>query len=377
MRIGLTKKLSDHTGIKITPADPSVDPLFSWSANLLTINRRKTIVCMNDASRFAFILHGVKAADIKKLDLLIVQAIRHLMAMDGIAPEIVERYLSDGSAGQAAPGLCYTKTSSRKAVAALNQVCFYVENMGEREPDAFPSARQVLALNRIGNPVDGRWENPFDSFARKLKERYGDPVIQTDAVELTVTLDLDEREAVRRLIVPAFFTFDELHRVIQTVYCWQDYHLHEFIISQDEDGRPTETIVPFDDGEREDTENYRLETDVRLSEVFGAGPFPKGGVILYLYDFGDGWAHYIKYEQIIEHYNENHAQLILMEGDAPPEDVGGPGGFLNLLEILKDEAHPEHEDMKAWISGMYWKPLAEDDMERKNRHLAKRNYEFC
>jgi hypothetical protein len=69
-------------------------------------------------------------------------------------------------------------------------------------------------------------------FAAQLKERYGEPVFQTEAAELTVTLDLGGSDAIRRLVVPTFFTFAELHEVIQTVFCWRDYHRHKFVLSK-------------------------------------------------------------------------------------------------------------------------------------------------
>ena len=377
MQIGLTKKLSDHTGIRITPADASIDPLFSWSANLLTIHRKKTVVCMNDASRFAFILHGIKAADVKKLDQLIVGGIRQCMATEAIDPQIVERYLLEGISDPSASAVSYTKTSSRKAVAALNQVCSYVENMGARDPDEFPSYNQRLALNRIGFPVGkDAWGNPSDLFTGSLRERYGEPVVRSDAIELTVALDLDDRQAVRRLLVPTFYTFAEFHQVIQSVYRWQEYHMHEFILEEDENGNPTETLVLMDDGEGEDTENRRLDSDVRLSEVFDPETLLENDAITYRYDFGDGWEHFIKCERIVKGYNRNYAQCTLMEGDAPPEDVGGPSGFQNLLEILKDGTHPECAEMKEWADGMHWKPLAEGDMDKVNRQLERRQYRY-
>jgi len=359
MQIGMTKKLSDYTGIKLAPADASVDPLFSWSANLLTIRRKKTIVCMNDASRFAFILHGVKAADVKRLNQLMWDGIRSCMAQEAIDPEIVERYLLEGS-DSAAPELSYTKTSNRKAVAALNRICSYVENMAARYPDEFPSDSQSVALNRIGFPIEKTtWGIPCDLFAGMLRERYGEPVVRSDAAELIVTLDLGVRDAVRRLLVPMCYTFAELHQIIQAVYRWQDYHMHEFVLEEDGEGFPTETLVCLDDGEGEETEHRRLDTDVRLSEVFDEEMVREGVIITYRYDFGDGWEHYIQCEQIVKDYNRNYAQCTSMEGDAPPEDVGGPGGFQNLLEALEDETHSEHAEMKAWADGMRWKPLAE------------------
>lgn len=284
MQIGLTKKLADYTGIKISSTDVTADPLFSWSANLLNI-RRKTIVCMNDASRFAFILHGIKATDVKKLDQLILQGIKQLMESEGIGTDIVEKYLFHESADLATPRISYTKTSSRKAVAALNKVCSNVEFMIAHETEEVPSAIQGTGLNRMGFSMGDLWAYPCELFIEQLKEQYGGHVIQTEAAELTVTLDLNGSVAVRRLIVPTLFTFAELHQVFQTVYFWQDYHLHEFVLSHDEDGCPTEIIVPSAN-ELDSTENFRLEADVRLSEVFSADKMSGDGVIMYLYDFG-------------------------------------------------------------------------------------------
>lgn len=212
----------------------------------MTIHRKKTIVCMNDASRFAFILYGVKTADVKKLDQLMLNGIRQCMATEAIDPQIVEQYLLEGSSDPSASAVSYTKTSSRKAVAALNQVCMYVENMAARDPEGFPSHGQGLALNRISFSIDkDALAYPYDLFMGRLRERYGDPIVRSDAAELTVALDLYDREAVRRLVVPTFYTFAEFHRVIQSVYRWQGYHLHEFILERYDDGRPKESRLSF------------------------------------------------------------------------------------------------------------------------------------
>jgi hypothetical protein len=44
-----------------------------------------------------------------------------------------------------------------------------------------------------------------------------------------------------------------------------------------------------------------------------------------------------------------------MEGEraCPPEDVGGPVGFAELLAALLDPGHPEHDAMRAWLGRPY------------------------
>ena len=50
MIINCTKKLQDELGIKPEKAEV-FDSLYSWHANIIKINRRKTMVLVNDASK--------------------------------------------------------------------------------------------------------------------------------------------------------------------------------------------------------------------------------------------------------------------------------------------------------------------------------------
>jgi len=53
----------------------------------------------------------------------------------------------------------------------------------------------------------------------------------------------------------------------------------------------------------------------------------------------------------------------------PPEDCGGPWGYDNLLEILRNPKHEEHESMKEWLGH----PLDPEafDAEKVNTYLRK------
>jgi hypothetical protein len=39
--------------------------------------------------------------------------------------------------------------------------------------------------------------------------------------------------------------------------------------------------------------------------------------------------------------------------NCPPEDCGGVSGFYNLLEIIGNKKHPEHEEMLEWLGDDY------------------------
>ena len=129
----------------------------------------------------------------------------------------------------------------------------------------------------------------------------------------------------RKIIIPADFTFQRFHDVIQTVFGWEDYHLFEF---QDKEYQCTIRIaVPFEDDFDFDV-NTLDASKVRLSDLF-IGNFRK---LLYVYDFGDNWVHEITLEKIFDD-KRKEAFCLSGKGNCPPEDCGGIWGYENLLEL--------------------------------------------
>lgn len=41
------------------------------------------------------------------------------------------------------------------------------------------------------------------------------------------------------------------------------------------------------------------------------------------------------------------------ERAAPPEDAGGPLGFVDVMEALKNRGHPQHEEIRNWVGSRY------------------------
>lgn len=116
MLINCTKKLQDELKIKPEKIEVS-DSLFSWHANIIRINRRKTIVLVNDTSGYVVILHGVKAKDFKCIKRLISDSIRKTLIADCIKPDIAEKYLADGGE------IVFSKTQNRSLIARMNKGC--------------------------------------------------------------------------------------------------------------------------------------------------------------------------------------------------------------------------------------------------------------
>ncbi|WP_462411540.1 DUF6933 domain-containing protein [Neobacillus sp. Marseille-QA0830] len=128
MLIQCTKKLLDELKMNSENAT-EVEPLYSWHAHLISLNRRKTVVLVNDHNRYVVVLYGLKAKNFKLLDEHILQGIRETLREEGVKEEIIERFLSDSG------NITYAKTKNRTTVARLNKACentyFYQELLNE------------------------------------------------------------------------------------------------------------------------------------------------------------------------------------------------------------------------------------------------------
>jgi len=355
MIISCTKKLQDELGIK--PALLQVEnSLFSWHANILRINRRKTIVFVNDACRYSFILYGVKAKDLKNIEKLVISAMRQMFLSDGVNPEMIDQYLE--KAGE----VLFSKTQNRTMVARLNKGCEAAENFHDHyiEECSIQSMVSKKANNSIFIDCADGYKHPDELLYEQLRESFNFPAIRCKALELKVTMKLENFDVWRKVWIPLNFTFDELHKVMQVIFDWKEHHLHDFMVF---DGKkPFVHIV-----ESEEDFTYQgnipmiIGKNMRLDQYL-----PKYKIVNYRYDFGDGWEHIIEVTNVSSNYDKNYAYCLDGKGDAPPEDVGGEGGYEEFVEIINDPTHEEYENVKLWAESQWYKAF---DIESVNRRL--------
>ena len=148
----------------------------------------------------------------------------------------------------------------------------------------------------------------------------------------------------RRVDVPVDFPLRRVHDLIQAVFDWRDYHLHQFEIGDRIYGAPE-----YDDG---DIGGQKLYSDrnIRLAALLDRGVER----FIYRYDFGDDWEHVVTVEGALE-AEDGVEYPILVDGArrAPPEDCGGPLGFEAFLGAMLDEDHDEHEGMMDWYGARF------------------------
>jgi hypothetical protein len=184
---------------------------------------------------------------------------------------------------------------------------------------------------------------------------------------LKITLDDVEPMVMRRIVVPADIRLDRLHLVIQAAMGWTNSHLYEFRIGGAGWGEPDP------DGLHDGPLDAKKG---RLSAVLAdAGR----KTFSYLYDFGDSWSHTVKLEKIaLGIRGESNILLLDAAGRCPPEDCGGASGYENLLEILANPDHDEHEETLVWCGGRFDparadRPILEGSIERLARRWAPRS----
>jgi len=171
--------------------------------------------------------------------------------------------------------------------------------------------------------------------------RLADAVGGTPLNQLKITLCRSKPPIWRRIVVPADMTLDQLHLVIQNAMGWLDCHLHQFKAGGRYYGVPE---PEFDDYGVEPLD----EAEYTLADL---APKPKQKFI-YEYDFGDSWEHVVLVEKVLPPDPAfKHPVCLAGANRCPPEDCGGIPGYYDLLAILADPNHEEHEQMKEWVGG--------------------------
>jgi len=221
---------------------------------------------------------------------------------------IAGRYVLDGLSEQQLNFL--RRTVNTAVVAAL--AALGVATLDE--------ARDTAELTALGRFAAGRSRGvPLP----------GEPVLQ---VRITL-LDVAGPPVWRRVLVPAAFTLDRVHRVIQAAMGWQNCHMHVFRVGELGYGPDPEGML-----------GHLEEAKVRLAGVAGTGER-----IGYEYDFGDSWEHELLVEACTKaEAHQTCPACTAGEGACPPEDSSGFPGYQRLKEILADPASKQYEEMRTW-----------------------------
>jgi len=162
------------------------------------------------------------------------------------------------------------------------------------------------------------------------------PSTATGPISLKITLRHVKPPIWRRILVPRSMTLGDLHVAIQVAMGWENGHLHAFDVGGQQYGEP---------GSLDHVANENRLT---------LGALVKLGInrFRYTYDFGDDWEHEILIEKAPP-ANSAKAFPACVAGkrNCPPEDCGGPWGYMDLLDVLANPNHPNYNEQREWIGG--------------------------
>ena len=350
------------------------DSLKAWHANIINIYRRKAIVLMNNETRYVVVIYRPKPKDFKEIKKLIKEGIIAALHMEGISEDIINRYMV--KAGE----IEFSKTANASMVAKMNKAVRSVWVMSEYLDESTLIQRYISIMTSRFTYISLNDEGfyPIEKMIEDLgiycsNDNNGDTqeVLDFELYQLKIKIDIEGFDIWRKVLVPSTYSFRHLHNIIQTVFDWQNYHLHAFEVKKDDmivirvvmDNNP-------DTLEWLDFYDYDVlqESFVALEDIF-----PEYSEVSYEYDFGDSWNHTITCEKSIKSH-EFKVSYLGGEGERPPEDVGGSGGYEEYMSIMADETDPEYESMKIWAESQKEREISPEKINERLKRVINGYY---
>jgi hypothetical protein len=141
----------------------------------------------------------------------------------------------------------------------------------------------------------------------------------------------------RRVAVASALSLDDLHVVLQVIMGWEFKHLYSFTIAHRE----------YDDPHGDDRDPSSPDPPKTRLDSLG---LQLGSTFVYTYDFGDDWEHEVTVEGVAP-FTPFASAVTFLGGEraCPPEDSGGPHGYMELLEAVQHPESPGARERLEWL----------------------------
>jgi len=334
-----TKKLRDRmkSAPAASPDDESTTVLGDWFATALFWKPQAALLVNSQTMIPVF----TPLAPAGKLLDRAPDAIAEVLRAHGVPDDVTAAERVEMSKVLIAP------TNDRQIVGVMNEFAFQGEGVWRRhDPDLFSMSMRLSEL--ILGPLMSRHDTPADELAAFFSNDAAVIAFPSAKAAVTptprrvhqlkVTLGGVTPPIWRRIVVDGGETLSHLHSIIQAAFGWHDAHLYDFNIDGVRYGVP--------DGD--DWTPVKDERRVSIDQAIGNGDRK----IRYTYDFGDNWDHDVVLDKTISAADiATVPDCIGGRRACPPEDCGGPWGYQELLDILADPSHPEHDERLEWTGG--------------------------
>jgi hypothetical protein len=148
----------------------------------------------------------------------------------------------------------------------------------------------------------------------------------------------------------------KLHEIIQRAMGWYGGHLWAFEIDGEQYGENLWGDSDMD---------MMSSRSIKLSQLVDEGVKK----FRYTYDFGDNWEHVVTVEKTLDaDPAAKYPNCTAGKRACPPEDCGGPWGYVEFLAAISDPKHKEHNALLEWVGGEF--DSEELDLNGINQQLA-------
>jgi len=100
----------------------NVPPLLSWHVNIYNLNKRKHIVFVNDLTRLAIIIDGIRTRHLERLKQKFLLTLREYLLREGVEEKLINTYLENGNE------VVISKTNNRSVLGTMKEVTFFIED---------------------------------------------------------------------------------------------------------------------------------------------------------------------------------------------------------------------------------------------------------
>jgi hypothetical protein len=145
--------------MKITSIeDIDVPPFLSWHVHIYNLNKRKHIVFVNDLTRLAIIIDGIRTGQLEKLKEKFLLTLQEYLTREGFNDSLINTYI-DLSAE-----VIITKTNNRSVLGTMKEVMFFTQD------DFEDNIERLKWLNRIiHKPIE--YKEPIHYFKESIKDK--------------------------------------------------------------------------------------------------------------------------------------------------------------------------------------------------------------
>lgn len=135
-----------------------------WYANIFTLDRRKTIIFMNERTLLLFIIIGIRKDNIGNFPLVFVNGVERVLMMEGVDEIMIDAVLNDYKE------IHITKTDSKSLLGNMNDLVnlykhFVIYDGGLKRTDLF---EVIASINRTPQRNIG-WQNSIEAMKDILK----------------------------------------------------------------------------------------------------------------------------------------------------------------------------------------------------------------